>query len=418
MPDNQVQSGPEAMSTVLPSENSASPVQGGQDAQYIPVEADLQALDPVIEHTVDIQATNSDSEASGNLRAADLVTNDLQVAASVLQGSAAVGLQLAASVSTGVFSLPLSLVQATVANNNAGMQFGVLRPYPDTSTLWAEYFMALPKNLPRMNLLLAGFKTPFHPSASYSDYLARIISGDRRGGPILGEGMHQMALNGVAHLTNEEILNRLIHLDLTVRFFRLSHVTMKAARARETVAAKEKADELQAEIEMYKSSKGVYLGEIERLEGERARFRHDLELFAGARAKFDHLLLRFGAALNLGTTIEELQMNHDRLVEHLKAILESTLVDSAANLELLAQMRLSGGTAQWLHRSLDLMRRSVELTNTVSGNQARLVAQENRHRAAMDRLEEENHNLRFQVEYLTSQQFRESLEEITDESSS
>lgn len=290
----------------------------------------------------------------------------------------------------------------------------MLRPFPNTSTLWTEYFKALPDNLPGMNQLLVGFKTQSHLSASYSDYLARIISGDRRGGPIVGAGMHLMALHGIKRLTDEEILSRMIHLDLTARFFRLSHVSMKAARSREATAAQEKADELQAEIEMYQTSKAVYHVEIERLENERFRFHYDLELFAGARAKFDRDLLRFGGALDLGATIEELQVNHDRFIEHLKAVLESTLIDSTAQLDLLAQMGLSGGTAQWLRRSQDLLRRSADLANSVSGDQARLAEQEGRHRAAMCKLEEEKENLRLQVENLTKE-LRESRVETTDE---
>jgi hypothetical protein len=258
----------------------------------------------------------------------------------------------------------------------------------------------------------------YHPSATYSDYLARVIAGDQRGGPVTDAGMHSMALDGVAHLTNEEILSRMIHLDLTVRLFRRSYVATKGARKKEIAVFKAKLEELEVEKEGYERLKGMYEGEYERLEVDRSRFYHEVELFEEAKSKFHGDVVRIGAALNLGTTVEELEINHDRLIEHLRAILRFDLINSTANLELMSKIVLSGGMSLWLQKSQDLTRRTAILANTVSGHQAQLVQQEHRYRAALGWLEEENHKLRFEVEYLSNQQFRESLEDIRDESSS
>lgn len=260
-----------------------------------------------------------------------------------------------------------------------------------------------------MNQLLAGFKMQFHPSATYSDYLARAIAGDQRGDPVTGAGMHSMALDGLRQLTDEEILSRLINLDLTVRLFRRNYVSTKVAREKEAAAAEVKAGELEAEKEAYQRLKNMYEGEFDRFEADRSRFYHEVDLFMDTKEKFQRDVMRIGAALNLGTTIEELEMNHDLLIGHLKAVLESNLIDSTAQLELLAKMGLSGGMEQWLQRSQDLLRQSADLTNSVSDNQARLVEQEDRHRAGMNKLEEENENLRLRLEYLTKE-----LRETTD----
>jgi hypothetical protein len=117
MSDNQVQLVPEDASTVLPSEILSLLVEGGQDVQVTPVEADLQSVDPVIERRVDVQAESSDSEISGDLRAVGPVINDLQVPASVLQSSVTVGLQLSASVSITLLRLPSSSYQVMIAYN-------------------------------------------------------------------------------------------------------------------------------------------------------------------------------------------------------------------------------------------------------------------------------------------------------------
>lgn len=105
MSDNQDHPAPEDTLTVLPSEVST---QGGQDVQVTPIRVDLQAIDPVIERTIDLQTAGSDSEISGDLQAAGSALNNLLVPASVLQDSAAVGLQIAASVSISL--LPFIVV--------------------------------------------------------------------------------------------------------------------------------------------------------------------------------------------------------------------------------------------------------------------------------------------------------------------
>jgi hypothetical protein len=105
MSDNQDHPTPEDALTVLPSEGST---QGGQDVQITPLRVDLQAIDPVIESTIDLQTASSDSEISGDFQAAGPALNNLLVPASVLQGSAAVGLQIAASVSINL--LPFTFI--------------------------------------------------------------------------------------------------------------------------------------------------------------------------------------------------------------------------------------------------------------------------------------------------------------------
>jgi hypothetical protein len=269
-----------------------------------------------------------------------------------------------------------------------------------------------------MNQILAGSKMQYHPSVTYSDYLAWVIAGDQRGGPVTGAGMHQMALGGLRQLTDEEILSRMVHLDLTVRLFRRSYVSTKAAREKEVAMVEAKLEELEVEKEGYERLKSMYEGEFERFEADRSWFYRVMDRFVEDKDKFHRDVMRIGGALDLGTTIEELEINHDRLIEHLKSVLESNLIDSTAQLEMVASWGLSGGMSQWLQKSKDLLKQSADLTNSVSGSQARLIAQENRHRATMSRLEEENENLRLHVEYLTNQEFRDSVIDIIDESSS
>jgi hypothetical protein len=119
MSDNQVHPVLKAAEAVVPSNVSGSSVQGGQDVHVSPLEADLHVIDPAIERTVDVHTASSESEIPGDLQAAGPVPNDLQVLASVLHGSTAVGLQLSASVSISLLPLLSLLYPALVANDTA-----------------------------------------------------------------------------------------------------------------------------------------------------------------------------------------------------------------------------------------------------------------------------------------------------------
>jgi hypothetical protein len=106
-------------------------------------------------------------------------------------------------------------------------------------------------------------------------------------------------------------------------------------------------------------------------------------------------------------------MNHDRLIERLGTVLESSLMDATAQLQILANIGVSGGMQQWFQRSQDLLERKAKLTNSVQQAQsvsqargveqaqivvqAQVVEQENRHRVAIQKLEQENERLRKQV---------------------
>jgi hypothetical protein len=148
MSDYQDHTVPEGTPTLLPSDVST---QGGQHVHLIPLEADLQAVDPEIiptcdlqvasslggnnlqltipEGAVGLQAASSEIEASGEFRATSSLDN-LLAAHSVHKGSAAVGLQLSASVSISLLPFPSSLAHAMVANDTATCSSECYVPFP------------------------------------------------------------------------------------------------------------------------------------------------------------------------------------------------------------------------------------------------------------------------------------------------
>jgi hypothetical protein len=121
MPDNHIHPVPETAEAAVPSDISTSPIQSGLDVQVMPLKANLQAADPDIERTGDLQTASSDLEISGDLQATGPVLNNLQVAASVHQGSDAGGLQISASVSISLLPLISLLPQVMIADDTADM---------------------------------------------------------------------------------------------------------------------------------------------------------------------------------------------------------------------------------------------------------------------------------------------------------
>jgi hypothetical protein len=273
-----------------------------------------------------------------------------------------------------------------------------------------------------VNYLLGGFKTPFHPSASMSDYLVRVMSGDTRGGPVVGAGMHSMALYGLRQLSDLGILDRIIHLDLAMRFYRSGWVAMRKRREREFAAIEMKARDLEAEKESYQRLKDMYEGESEILERDRSFFNYNMKLFQAAKAKFDHDVKRLGHVLGLGMTIEQMQLDHDLALRRLRAVLESIVIENTAQLQMLTNMGISGGTQLWFARMEELLGSNLEHTVSIQVNvpsgvetigQSPLAGQlksVTQRLAAtevqiieMRNLEAENEKLRKQVEDLTNE---------------
>jgi hypothetical protein len=201
-----------------------------------------------------------------------------------------------------------------------------------------------------------------------SDYLVRVISGDTRGGPVVGTGMHSVALYGLRQLSDLEILNCTVHLDLAMRFYRSGWVAMRKRREREFAAIEMKARDLEAEKESYQRLKDMYEGESEILEQDRSCFNYDIELFQAAKAKFGHDVKRLGQILGLGVTIEQMQLDHDLALQRLRAILESTVIENTAQLQMLTNIGISGGTQLWFARMEELLRSNLERTVSIQVN--------------------------------------------------
>lgn len=270
----------------------------------------------------------------------------------------------------------------------------------------------------------------------------RVLSGTTSGGAVVNGGMQLMALQGLMQLHDLELLDRVIHLDLSMRYYRSGWMAMRKRREKELSAVEVKARDCEVEKESYQRLKDMYEAESKSLDRERSSLNREMNLFQKEKDQFKkdedifrlemadsrYKVMRLGHILGLGVTIEQLQADHDLALERLQAILESSIIQNNAQLQMLAHMGLSGGMQLWFARMEELLRHNLDHNVSIQLNvpnraatigqsplagqlasatkrlaiaEVEIVKLSASHEAAMEDMEAENQKLRKRVEDLT-----------------